>query len=359
MDEFTLPDENTMYRAFVTRNSSYEGIFVTAVKTTGIFCRPTCSARKPKKENIEYFPTTRDALLHGYRPCKICRPMYPQDHIPDWLQPLMDEVSKNPALRMREGDMIERGLDPNRVRRWFKRHHGMTFHGYQRALRITTAFGSIKHGDKVIDAAFDSGYESLSGFTDSFRKHTGFSPTKSSSRKLVIVTRILTPLGPMLAGAVEQGICLLEFVDRPMIETQIDRLKRLLKAEFLPGTTPLFDILEKELNEYFQGKRQCFSVPLAALGTPFQQRVWEALLAIPYGQTKSYKEQAQYIGQPKAVRAVARANGDNRIAIIIPCHRVIGVDGKLVGYGGGLWRKKFLLELESGGDTPVELPPHL
>ena len=185
-----------MYRAFVTRDNSYEGIFVTGVKTTGIFCRPTCSARKPKKENIEYFSTAREALLHGYRPCRICQPMYPQDHIPDWLEALMNEINKNPAVRMKESDIIERGIDPNRVRRWFKRHHGMTFHGYQRALRISAAFGCIKHGDKVIDAAFDSGYESLSGFTDSFRKHTGFPPTKSPSRKLIIVSRILTPLGP-------------------------------------------------------------------------------------------------------------------------------------------------------------------
>jgi AraC family transcriptional regulator of adaptative response/methylated-DNA-[protein]-cysteine methyltransferase len=224
----------------------------------------------------------------------------------------------------------------------------MTFQSYLRILRIGQAFGQIKYGDKVVNAAFDSGYESLSGFTDSFKKTMGFSPNQSGGKRVIQVTRIPTPLGPVLAGAGEEGICLLEFVDRRMIETQIARVKKQLQAEMIPGENKFFSILHRELEEYFGGARTSFSVPLVVRGTPFQERVWNALLAIPYGETRSYEEQAIAVGNVKAVRAVARANGDNRISILIPCHRVIGKDGTLVGYGGGLERKRYLLELEAG-----------
>jgi len=150
----------------------------------------------------------------------------------------------------------------------------------------------------------------------------------------------------MLAGATDEGICLLEFIDRRMLETQIERLKKSLKAEFIPGNNDHFELLSKEIEAYFDGDLKEFTVPLVIPGTAFQQKVWRALQEIPYGGTRSYKEQAERIGNPQAVRAVARANGDNRISIIIPCHRVIGSDGSLTGYGGGLWRKQFLLDIE-------------
>jgi AraC family transcriptional regulator of adaptative response/methylated-DNA-[protein]-cysteine methyltransferase len=341
-----LPDQDRMYQALVNRDSGYEGIFVVGVRTTGIFCRPTCTARKPKKENVEFYASARDALHQGYRPCKICSPMGYQGEIPAWLRPLMDEIHSAPGIRLRDYDLRKRGIDPPRVRRWFKRHHGMTFQAYLRTLRIGQAFGRIQYGDKVIEAAFESGYESLSGFTESFKKTTGFSPNKSPGRTLVTVTRILTPLGPMLAGATDQGVCLLEFADRRMLETQLNRLRKRLSAELVPGTHPHFEALNAQVEAYFAGTRRGFDLPLVLPGTPFQQKVWDILRTIPYGTTRSYQQQAELAGNPQAVRAVARANGDNRIAIIIPCHRVVGKDGKLTGYGGGLWRKKYLLDLE-------------
>jgi AraC family transcriptional regulator of adaptative response/methylated-DNA-[protein]-cysteine methyltransferase len=316
------------------------------VKTTGIFCRPTCTARKPKKQNVEFYGSTHEALLDGYRPCKICHPLGQQGEYPQWLKPLMKEIDSFPELRLKDSDLRKRGIDPARVRRWFKKHHGMTFQAYLRTLRISDAFGRIKYGEKVVDTAYESGYESLSGFTDGFKKTTGFSPTKSTDKDIVVTTRILTPLGPMLAGATEEGVCLLEFIDRRMLETQIKRLKKTLKAEFIPGSNPHFETLDQQISEYFEGTRKEFSVPLVTAGTDFQEKVWRILQEIPYGTTRSYKEQAQRIGNPQAVRAVARANGDNRISIIIPCHRVIGSDGSLTGYGGGLWRKQYLLDLE-------------
>jgi AraC family transcriptional regulator of adaptative response/methylated-DNA-[protein]-cysteine methyltransferase len=344
--ESTLPDENTMYRALLDRDGSYEGIFFVAVRTTGIFCRPTCPARKPKRENVEFFASGREALLHGYRPCKLCRPLGAKGEVPDWLRPLLDEIDRDPTIRLKDADLRERGLEPNRVRRWFKTNHGLTFQTYLRTLRISDAFGRIRHGDKVVDAAFESGYESLSGFTETFKRLTRYSPVGSKHRRLINVTRILTPLGPMLAGATERGVCLLEFIDRRAIETQLSRLGRLLEAEYLVGANEHFDELNRQLDEYFQGRRKEFSVPLEIPGTDFQKRVWEVLRSIPYGRTRSYQEQAEIVGNPRAVRAVARANGENRLGIIIPCHRVIGKNGELVGYGGGLWRKKYLLNLE-------------
>jgi AraC family transcriptional regulator, regulatory protein of adaptative response / methylated-DNA-[protein]-cysteine methyltransferase len=336
-----------LYSALVNKDSSFEGIFVVGVKTTGIFCRPTCTARKPKRENVEFFPSAREALLYGYRPCMVCHPLEPKGVVPDWLKPLLGEIGDDPFLRFRDRDLRTRGFDPSLVRRWFKKHHGMTFQAYSRALRIGQAFGRIRYGEKVTETAFDSGFESLSGFTNSFRKTAGFPPSHSQNRKLVTTTRITTPLGPMMAGATDEGICLLEFVDRRMLETQLKRLGKLFHAECVPGFSPIFDELNCQLEGYFSGKRRGFSVPVVLPGTPFQQKVWAALQAIPYGSTRSYTEQAEIIGLPKAVRAVARANGDNRIAIIVPCHRVIGADGRLTGYGGGLWRKSYLLELES------------
>lgn len=347
MKERVLPAEDTMYNALLNRDSSFEGIFVVAVKTTGIFCRPTCTARKPKRENVEFFASTRDALHHGYRPCKKCRPMSLSGDTPQWLKPLIDELDSEPGLRLKDQDLRRRGLEPNRVRRWFKKHHGMTFQEYNRAIKLGGAFGRIKHGEKVIDAAFDAGYESLSGFTESFKKATGFSPVKSRYNRIIMITRIPTPLGPMLAGADESGISLFEFIDRKMLPTQLKRLSSGLQADLIPGTNPHFDTLSRQMEEYFNGTRKRFDLPLVIAGTPFQKRVWKVLMKIPYGETRSYKQQAIAIGNPKAVRAVARANGDNKIAIIIPCHRVIGADGTLTGYGGGLERKRFLLDLEA------------
>ena len=344
--EHTLPDTEIMYSALVNKDSNFEGIFIAGVKTTGIFCRPTCTARKPKPENVEFFVSAHEALLNGYRPCKVCSPLNYKGTAPDWLNPLLDEINENPLIRIQSGDLRARGLDPSRVNYWFKKHHNMTFNAYLRSLRIGQAFGRIKYGEGVTETAFESGYNSLSGFSDSFKKTVGFTPGKSQEGQLIATTRILTPLGPMLAGASEDGICLLEFVDRRMLETQLKRLNRLLKAEIVPGFSKHFEALNTQLEEYFSGRRREFDLPLVLAGTSFQQKVWAGLQLIPYGSTRSYKEQAEIIGQPSAVRAVARANGDNRIAIIIPCHRVIGADGKLVGYGGGLWRKQYLLNHE-------------
>ncbi|MFA8343714.1 MAG: bifunctional transcriptional activator/DNA repair enzyme AdaA [Rhodothermaceae bacterium] len=341
-----LPSKTEMYKALIERNSAYEGIFYAAIKTTGVFCRPTCFARKPKEENIEYFSTIKEALDNGYRPCKKCTPLLKKGETPDWIKEIIEMVNSGKTQKLKDYELKNMGIDPVKLRRWFKQNYGITFQSYLRSLRINDAFGRIKLGDKVTSLAFESGYNSVSGFTDQFKKTTGFSPSDSKSKYVVNVIRIATPLGPMLAGATEQGVCLLEFTDRKMLETQIKRLKKYFNSEFLTAENKYIKQLDVELKEYFAGKRIKFDVPLVFPGTEFQMKVWKELLNVPFGKTRSYKEQAVALKNENGIRAVAKANGDNRISILIPCHRIIGSDGSLTGYGGGVERKKWLLEHE-------------
>jgi AraC family transcriptional regulator of adaptative response/methylated-DNA-[protein]-cysteine methyltransferase len=343
-----LPPTEEMYQALVHRDATFEGVFVVGVRTTGIFCRPTCSARKPRPDNVEFFGRARDALFAGYRPCRRCRPLEPAGQAPPWLRGLTEALEADPDRRWRDQDLREHGLDPARVRRWFHAHHGMTFHAYQRARRLGRALGRLTLGDEIVSTAYETGYESLSGFSDALRRLTGESPGRARGSMVVHLSRIVTPLGPMVAGASVSALCLLEFADRRMLETQLRRLRTRLDAVLVPGETPITRRIAEELDAYFRGKLRRFRTPLQLAGTDFEQAVWEELRTIPYGQTRTYAEQAARIGRPSAVRAVARANGDNRLAIVVPCHRVVGSDGKLTGYGGGLWRKKRLLELEQG-----------
>ncbi len=335
-----------MYKALVDKDSSFEGTFIACVKTTGIFCRPTCRARKPKKENVEFVHTTQDALRKGYRPCKVCEPLSAASEEPLWLKDLLTYIEENSISRMKDQDIRERGLDPNRVRRWFKKNHNITFQAYLRSIRLGNAFGHLTNGGKVIDTAFTNGYESLSGFSSAFKKLTGKAPIKSKDGELIETYQILTPLGPMLAASVKSGICLLEFTDRRMLERELIDLQKKLHAPIITSESTHIKKLKKQLSEYFSGKRKIFDIPLVSPGSEFQTKVWQGLQSIPYGETRSYKEQAIAIGNVKAVRAVARANGENKIAILIPCHRVIGSDGSLTGYAGGLERKQRLLEIE-------------
>jgi len=341
-----LPPRDEMLAAFMDRDPAYDGVFYTAVETTGIFCRPTCPARKPNADNCCFFATARDALLAGYRACRRCRPLEPRGGAPEWLAGLLADVEAEPARRWTDIDLRARDLSPERVRRWFQTTHGMTFHAFHRARRLGLALGRIRLGSDVTSSAFDSGYDSLSGFNEAFRQLFGEAPKRARDQATVSVTRVLTPLGPMLVGATHDRLCLAEFADRRMLATQIERLRKRFGCAVVPGANEVIELFADELERWFDGDLREFTTPLADPGTDFQRQVWQALRAIPYGRTTSYGELARTIGRPQAVRAVARANGDNRLAIIIPCHRVIGSDGRLTGYGGGLWRKRRLLDHE-------------
>jgi AraC family transcriptional regulator, regulatory protein of adaptative response / methylated-DNA-[protein]-cysteine methyltransferase len=285
-------------------------------------------------------------LQKGYRPCKTCRPLEIFNQTPAAIKQLLEDLNNDPSLKIKDYDLVQRGLEPHQVRRWFMKNHNMTFQAYQRFYRINTAFKKMQDGLSVTDSAYEAGFESLSGFGDSFKKIFGVSPNKSKTQRIIDLKRLETPLGTMFACAVSEGVCLLEFTDRKMLETEFLMLAKTLNAVIIQGENEHFNLLEQQLEEYFSGKRKTFTVPLHTPGSAFQNTVWQELRNIPYGKTRTYSEQATAIAKPAAVRAVANANGMNKISILIPCHRVIGADGNLTGYGGGLWRKQWLLDLE-------------
>jgi AraC family transcriptional regulator of adaptative response/methylated-DNA-[protein]-cysteine methyltransferase len=298
-------------------------------------------------KNVEYFPSAQAALFAGYRPCKRCRPLEPDDR-PEWLSELLADVERNPTARIMDADLKSRGIDPTTVRRYFLRQYGMTFQAFTRARRLAGALERIREGVALDAVVFESGYDSHSGFREAFTRTFGETPGRHLNGDCVFLSWLRSPLGPLVAGATAEGVCLLEFTDRRMLEAQVATVRRRFNGPVVPGSNRHLEVLERELAGYFAGTVQNFSVPLTYPGTPFQRRVWEQLLAIPYGETRSYEAIATAVGDAKAVRAVGRANGLNRIAIVIPCHRVINKDGQLGGYGGGLWRKQFLLDLERG-----------
>jgi AraC family transcriptional regulator of adaptative response/methylated-DNA-[protein]-cysteine methyltransferase len=335
-----------MQRAVAGRDASYDGIFFLGVRTTGIFCRPSCPAKKPRPQNVEYFGSACEALLAGYRPCKRCRPMDTNGQSPRWVQQLLTMVERDPAERLTDADLRAAAIDPARARRYFRSHYGMTFQAYHRARRMGLALAQIRRGSDLSDVALAHGFESNSGFRDAFERIFGQPPGKSRAARVAVSTRIESPIGPLVAAATPDGVCLLEFADRRALERQLATLRKRLSCAIVPGRNEHLDVLNEELGKYFEAALTRFTVPLVTAGTPFQEDVWRRLVQIPYGQTLSYSALAREVGRPGAQRAVGRANGDNRLAIVIPCHRVVQADGQLRGYGGGLWRKQFLLDLE-------------
>lgn len=342
-------DQDEMMAAFLGGDARYEGKFWTGVKTTGIFCRPTCKARKPLPRNVEFFGTTPEALRAGYRPCKRCKPLEDPDVTPGWAQELMDAVAARPERRLTDADLRDRKLDPVRARRWFQLRYGVTFQGWQRAWRLSGAMRALRSGTDLDELPESAGYESASGFREAFTRLFGEAPGRLRRElgDLLCADWFETRLGPMLAVASESCLVLLEFVDRRGLERQIKTLRRRFGQAVVPGSNPVLDQARRELEEYFEGERQRFDVPIDAPGSEFEERVWQALREVPFGSTISYGELAEQAGRAGAARPTGRANGANRLAIVLPCHRVIGADGALTGYAGGVDRKRWLLEHES------------
>jgi AraC family transcriptional regulator of adaptative response/methylated-DNA-[protein]-cysteine methyltransferase len=344
-----------MYRALVERDADFDGRLFFGVKSTGIFCRPTCPARKPLARNVEFFATAKDAMFAGYRSCKRCRPM--EDvaaarAAPAWVVALKREADDNPGVKLRDADLRARGLDSSTVRRVFQSHYGSTFQQYARARRMGLALSAVRAGKGIGVVTMKSGHASESGFREAFERLFGETPAKGSGVRVLMSRWIETPLGAMLAVADDAGLRVLDFVDRRGLERQITRVRAKLGCVIVPGAHRYLDAIERELVKYFAGESwlgqrgSSLSVPLAAEGTPFQREVWAELQRIPLGETRSYGKQAASIGKPDAVRAVARANGENFLSLVIPCHRVIGAGGDMTGYGGGIWRKQWLLDHE-------------
>ncbi|HDR2892612.1 TPA: methylated-DNA--[protein]-cysteine S-methyltransferase [Enterobacter asburiae] len=332
------------YQALLNRAEEFTGVFFVGVKTTGVFCISVCRARKPKRENVEFYTDFKSALDAGFRPCKVCRPTENASSAPDFIELALRLVREQPKERISDTELRQNGISPERVRRWFLQNHGITFQAFQRMQRVNVALQELKTGRSTTDVAFDNGYGSLSGFGYTCKKLTGSSP--GTRKEIILIHRFTTPLGPMFVCATERGVCLLEFVDRRALETEFRDLQHLFRANIIAGENAHTRQAEKEMGEYFAGQRQSFDVALDTPGSEFQRRVWEGLQDIPFGDTAHYQALATEIGKPTAVRAVASANGANRVAIVIPCHRIIGKDGSMTGYGGGIARKAWLISHE-------------
>ncbi|MBI1808223.1 MAG: methylated-DNA--[protein]-cysteine S-methyltransferase [Ignavibacteria bacterium] len=344
----TSPSKREMERAYRSSDTSYDGIFYLAVRTTGIFCKPSCSARKPDPKNVEYYTSPKEAIFAGYRPCKRCRPLDPNGKPPEWVAELLTKIDADPIARYSDAVLRSIGIEPARARRYFLKNYAMTFQAYCRGRRLGKALEQIRLGTDLDDIALGYGYNSHSGFREAFVRTFGQPPGRSRAADCIVATWIESPLGPLIAAATSEGICLLEFIDRRMLEAQFATLRKHFTCAIVPNQNDHIKQLKNELAGYFDGTVKKFSVKLVYPGTQFQQKVWSELLKIPYGGTTSYEEVAQRIGSPTASRAVGTANGMNRIAIVIPCHRVVNKNGELGGYGGGLRRKQMLLRMECG-----------
>ena len=338
-------DDDTLFAALIARDPAYDGFAYAGVTTTGIFCRLTCPARKPKRGNVVFFSCKDAARDAGFRPCLRCRPLDRNRPASGALKALRDRIAAEPERRWSAADLKDLGYDPSTLRRAFQREYGVTFVQYARSQRLGLAVSRLRQGASVIDAQLDAGYESGSGFREAIGRLIGDAPTRTTARPILVARWLDTPIGAMLAVADETGLHLLEFAERQALPGEIARLKERV-GPICFGQSKVIKALEHQLEQYFSGRQATFDVPVVQRGTAFEAKVWEALRQVPSGQTRSYGEIARSIGRPDAPRAVARANGANQVAILVPCHRIVGADGSLTGYGGKIWRKQWLLEHE-------------
>jgi len=345
-------DPDTAWAAFMRRDRSWDGRIIGAVKTTGIYCKPSCPAKRPKRENVDFYATGEEARAAGFRPCLRCKPDEvgrDREAIAAAVK-LIESAEEAPVL----AELAEAvGYAPHHFQRLFKRDLGVSPAEYARALRSRRAEQALKANNRVTDAVYDAGYQAPSGFYDDAKERLGMTPSawRDGGRgETIRWTTFDSPLGQMLIAATSKGICRLTFDDS---EASLERL--------FPNATISRD--EGGLKDLVEGALAAIDRPLAApdlpidvAGTAFQEAVWRELRKIPAGETRSYAEIAAAIGHPKAVRAVGSANGDNHVCVLIPCHRVIRSDGSLGGYGGGIERKKKLLGSEGHRLAEPELP---
>ncbi len=343
---FDLPDHQSLYAALLARDPRFDGQAFVCVASTGVFCRLTCPARKPRPGNCTFFATIGECIEAGYRACKRCHPLQAAALADPTIASLLRALDERPDLRWSESYVEQLGFDLSTVRRSFKRQFGMTFLEMARLRRLREGFETLSAGGKIITAQHEASFESSSAFRAAFARLLGCAPSDLRSDRLLRATWIPTSLGDMIAVSSRSHLHLLEFVGRKGLPAELARLQAASKEGIGIGTLPPSEQAAEELAAYFAAQSSRFKTPLALAGSAFTRQVWDALREIPVGETRSYSDIARQIGRPGAIRAVARANGANQIALMIPCHRVIGSDGSLTGYGGGLWRKQRLIEIE-------------
>ena len=335
-------DPDFAFAAFDRRDRAQDGQFVGAVKTTRIYCKPSCPARRPLRENVEFFATAAEARDAGYRSCLRCKP---------------DEVGRDREAVAKALTMIEATEDalsleelakavdyaPHHFHRLFKRDTGVTPAAYARGIRASRAAAALNGKGSITDAIYEAGYSGPSRFYAETNGRLGMTPSAWRNGGAGVTIRWAvadTSLGPMLIAATDKGICCLSFN-----EGEADVLRRFPKAAIQPGGANLAALMAGAVAAV-ERPRSMPDLPLDIAGTAFQQAVWQELMRIPPGETRTYAQIAAAVGKPKAVRAAGSANGANRVAVLIPCHRVIRTDGSLGGYAYGLPIKEELLKRE-------------
>jgi AraC family transcriptional regulator, regulatory protein of adaptative response / methylated-DNA-[protein]-cysteine methyltransferase len=337
----------TQWQQVVARDARQDGRFVFAVRTTGIYCRPSCPSRRPRRDSVEFFPDPRQAERAGYRACLRCKPTEVSSQAQAVLQArkLLDEAEG--VLTLAELSKRVR-VSPFHLQRLFKRATGLSPREYQTARRMQQVKQGLRKGDDVTTALYDAGYGSPSRLYEKSQQQLGMTPgvyRRGGVGVTVQYAIVSSPLGRMLVAATPRGLCAVRFADTAT-ELEQDLRTEFHAATLVRDETALRPYVGPLLAN-LRGEDVTIELPLDVRATAFQMKVWEALREIPAGETRSYSEVAKAIGDPKAVRAVARACASNPVALAVPCHRVVRNDGELAGYRWGLQRKKKLLQLEA------------
>jgi len=341
-DRSNISDEEA-WRAVLARDRAADGRFVTGVMTTGIYCRPSCAARHPKRENVRFFATGAEARAAGLRACKRCAPdeVNREEAALEKAYRLLSRAEEAPSL---EALAAAAGYSPHHFHRLFKRATGVTPAAYARSLRARRAEAALGETERITDAIYDAGYSGPARFYADAKGRLGM--TQSAWRdggrgETISWATAETDLGTMLVAATARGICRLSFD-----EGEEALRRRFPKARIEPGGAEMADLLRRTVAAV-NAPEKPHDLPLDVRGTAFQEAVWRELTRIPPGETRTYAQIAAAVGRPKAVRAAGTANGDNNVAVLIPCHRVVRTDGTLGGYAYGLERKARLLARES------------
>lgn len=348
--EMNEHNQQIYFQAVSDRNADFDGAFVFAVRSTKIYCRPSCPARRPKPENIRFFAAPPDAEAAGFRACLRC---HPQNLGKDNLQnELIEKICRLIEETTDETLSLDRlafevGVSPSHLQRTFKTAIGISPREYAQTCRVNKFKTNVKTGGDVTAAMYDAGFNSSSRLYEKAAEEFGMTPAtyaRGGAGVEISYTIAECPLGKLLVAATEKGICAVSLGDSEA-ELEQSLFNEFSKAEISRDDSGLKNYIE-EILERLDGNNARLDLPTDVRATAFQRRVWQELKRIPRGETRSYKEIAAQIGQPKAVRAVARACATNPVAIITPCHRVVGANGTPVGYAWGIERKKKLLEKE-------------
>lgn len=334
-------DDKTAWQAMSNRDRSYDGKFVTGVLSTGIYCRPSCAARHPKRENVRFFATPDQAEAIGLRACLRCKP---KDVARDEaaVKSVVDAIRMAETLPKLDELALLTGYSPTHLQRIFKRETGLSPAAYGRALRSERVKDALEAGASVTEAIYDAGYGSASRFYEDKKMGMNASAWKNGGAGVAIHwTSVETSLGMLMVAATDKGVCCLSFN-----EGENELRGRFPNAQLKQGS-PDFQQLFDDVIEQVEKPGRPHNIPLDVQGTAFQEAVWQELRKIPEGETRSYADIAAAIGKPKAVRAVGSANGANNVAVLIPCHRVVRSDGSMGGYAYGLEIKEKLLDKES------------